>query len=335
MAKGIRNPERGRTKQMNDKDKGYLRNAILKRYPWDHEKTVKIREFLEITCVAHIDADLGDADILDKLCSADDARYWAQLSEVLLAHELLRIGLKLVPSHEGPDLLVEHEGRKIWIEVICPMPTGLSDDWLNRVPGKAGHVPHEAILLRWTSAIKEKAEKLLGNAKTGEPGYLAKNVVGAKDAYVIAVNAKLLRGRGFAAITGISQFPYAAEAAFAIGPYAVSIDRETLKTVGEGHQHRPHIRKPNGANVPAYTFLDPAFAGVSAIWAADVDETWVIGNMKPQAIVHNPAAANPVPVGLLPAFNEYVATLVNADEYELRTLAGILAPPENPAAPAG
>ena len=143
---------------MNDKDKGRLRDAILKRYPWEHERTAQVRDFLEIICIEHIEDDLGDADALEKLCSDDDARYWAQLSEVLLAHE-------------GPDLLIEHQNGKIWIEVICPMPAG---------------------------------------------------------------------------------------AAFAIGPYAIAIDRETLEKVGGGHQHRPLIRKPNGADVPAYTFLDPA-----------------------------------------------------------------------------
>ena len=78
-----------------------------------------------------------------------------------------------------------------------PMPTGLSQDWLNPVPGEGGFVPHEAILLRWTAAIKEKAEKLLGNEKTGARGYLAKKVVGEGDAYVIAVNARMLRGGVF------------------------------------------------------------------------------------------------------------------------------------------
>jgi len=79
----------------------------------------------------------------------------------------MRIGLKPIPSHEGPDLLIEHQSGKIWIEVICPMPTGLPSDWFEQTAGKAVNHPHEAILLRWTSAIKEKAEKLLGNANTG------------------------------------------------------------------------------------------------------------------------------------------------------------------------
>jgi len=84
-------------------------------------------------------------------------------------------------------------------------------------------MPHEAMLLRWTAAVKEKAEKLLGNSVSGVKGYLQKGLAGTNDIYVVAVNARLLRGPNFASVTGISQFPFAAEAVFAIGPYAVNI----------------------------------------------------------------------------------------------------------------
>lgn len=301
-----------------------IRRHIAERHPGDFHRTVAVREFLERACRRHLDLDLGDADLAQKFCSGDESRYWQQLSEVLLAHELLEVGVNLTPSHEGPDFLIEHGERQIWIEVICPRPEGIPAEWLGPPTGKAISMPHEAMLLRWTAAIKEKAEKLLGNVQLGIKGYIEKAVVGANDAYVIAINARLLRGRGFASVTGISQFPFAAEAVFAIGPYAVRIDRQTLEMVGGGHQHRSTIKKPNGAQVPAYTFLDPAFRPISAIWATDIDETWVIGNAKALAVVHNPEATNPLPVGLLPAHDEYVATPDGPDEYRLDRIAGLL-----------
>jgi type I restriction enzyme S subunit len=207
---------------------------------------------------------------------------------------MLQVGLPLTPSRNGPDFLIEVDGRKIWIEVICPQPTGIPEDWLAQPKGEVVGFPHEAILLRWTSGIKEKAEKLLGNTATPSKGYIDKGVVGANDAYVIALNGRLLRGSQFATITGISQFPFAVEAGFAVGPITIIINRDTMSQAGSGHAHRPVIRKPNGAAVPAYTFLDPSFRPVSAIWTTDVDETWVIGNMKPMAVIHNPIAANPL-----------------------------------------
>lgn len=301
-----------------------IRKRLAERYSGDFERTVAVREFLERACQRHLDFDLGDANLVQKLCSGDEPRYWQQLSEILLAHELLEAGLTLTPSRNGPDFLIEHQGQKIWIEAICPQPEGIPADWLAQQSGTSYSMPHEAILLRWTAAIKEKAEKLLGSAALGKEGYLEKGVVNPADAYVIAVNARLLRGPYFASVTGISQFPFAAEAVFAIGPYAVSINRETLEIVDGSHQHRPTIPKPSGADVPAYTFLDPAFGPVSAIWAADIDESWIIGNTKAMAVVHNPQAVTPVPVGLLPAYDEYVATADGADEFRLDRIAGSL-----------
>ena len=35
-------------------------------------------------------------------------------------------------------------------------------EWLISQPGVAVSLPHEDILLRWTAAIKEKTEKLIG-----------------------------------------------------------------------------------------------------------------------------------------------------------------------------
>lgn len=305
-----------------------IRQCLQTRYPGDFHRTVVVRDFLDRICTRHVSLGLGDADLADKLCSGDEARYWQQLSEILLGHELLEAGLPLTPSHEGPDFLIEHEGRRIWIEVICPQPAGIPEDWLAQPAGKAVSLPHEALLLRWTSALKEKAEKLLGNPDKGLKGYLDKSVVGAKDAYVIAVNARLLRGPHFPSITGISQFPFAVEAAFAVGPLQINIDKATLKAIGSEHQHRPVIKKPNGAAVPAYTFLDPAFRAVSAIWAADMDDGSVLGNGKPMAVVHNPNAANPLSVGLLPAHDEYVATAAGTGEYALEQRPGRLIQPK-------
>ena len=301
-----------------------VRQCLAHRYAGDFHRLVAVREFLERACARHIELGLGDTDLVHKLCSGDEHRYWQQMSEILLGHELLEAPLALTPSHEGPDFLVARNDAKLWIEVICPRPQGIPAEWLERPSGKAISMPHEAMLLRWTAAIKEKAEKLLGNAGTGAPGYVAKQVVGETDTYVIAVNARLLRGPHFASVTGISQYPFAAEAVFAIGPYAVNISRETLEIVDSGHQHRPMIRKPSGAEVPAYTFLDPRFRPISAIWATDIDESWVIGNAKALAVIHNPQAKNPLPLGVLPAYEEFVATL-NGDEYVLERRPGRLA----------
>ena len=75
--------------------------------------------------------------------------------------------------------------------------------------------------------------------------------------------------------------------------------------------------------MPADTFLDPRFRHISAIFAADINDNWIIGNGKPTAIIHNPNAVNPLPEGLLPAVWEYVAVDIG-DGYELERRPGRL-----------
>jgi type I restriction enzyme S subunit len=304
-----------------------LSDFLLRCYPGDLDGVVAVRAALERICRVHIEHGLADTNFEAQLCSSDNARFWQHLSEALFSYELLQAGLDLRPTGDsGPDLLVIYEGRKIWIEVICPEPKGLPNDWLEARQGVAIKRPNAEILLRWTAAIKEKAQKLLGNTDDGRMGYLGNGIVAPNDAYVIAVNARLLRGDHFPSITGISQSPFAVEAVLPVGPFAIQIDRRTMETVGSGHQYRPTVQKSSGSRVLTETFLDPRYSRISAILAADIDESAVIGSTKPMAIVHNPNAINPVPIGLLPAFSEYVASL-GQDELSVERKPGRLAHP--------
>ena len=303
-----------------------IKTFLLQRYP-GNGRPQAVRDEIAYACNAFVKSGLADSNFTKELCSGSEQRFWSRVSEALLAERLKNIGLTPEPSHAGgPDFLVIENGRKIWIEVICPEPTGIPSDWIEPEMGTAISFPHEQILLRWTSAIKEKAEKLLGSLDGTVKGYIEKGIVASGDAYVITVNGRQLRSGPFPQLFGISQFPFAVEAVFAVGPYQIKIDRDTLKQTGAGHQHRPLITKPKGAPVPAYTFLDERFQPISAIWAVDLDGTSAIGNSEPMVVVHNPNAVNPIPTGFLPAHDEYVATPIGTEEYELNRLEGNLGP---------
>ncbi len=298
-----------------------IENFLLQRYPGSDRRQIW-RDELTNVCNSFVTSGLADLKFTKELCSGSEAKFWSCVSEALLAAHLRKVGLDPAPSHGGgPDFHVIDNGRKIWIEVICPEPKGVPSDWLAIQYEKAVSFPHEEILLRWTSAIKEKWEKLIGNKDGTVKGWVEKGIVAPEDAYVIAVNGRQLRGP-FPALTGISQFPFAAEAVFAIGPYQIKINRDTLEQTGSGHQHRPLISKPKGAPVPAYTFLDERYRPISAIWAVDVDGTSVVGNLEPMAVIHNPNASNPIPTDFLPAHDEYVATPIGTEEFELNKIAG-------------
>ncbi len=282
--------------------------SIEKQFPGAHERTVAVRKHLLAACTDFVSSGLADPKFSSELGTGSDQKFWACISEALIAARLRNniFGSREIQG-KGPDFLVMDGDRKIWIEVICPEPTGVPVDWLNPQPNKAGSFPHEEILLRWTSAIKTKAEALIGSEDGKYLGYLNSNLVATEDAYVIAVNGCRLRSGPFPALIGISQYPFAVEAVFPVGPYELRIDRKSLKVVDSAHQHRPYVLNKNGAQVPAYTFLDPRFNPISAIWAVDLNGGSSVGNAEPMAVIHNPNASNRVPTGFLPADDEYVA----------------------------
>lgn len=126
---------------------------------------------------------------------------------------------------------------------------------------------------------------------------------------------------------GISQYPFAVEAVFAVGPHQVNIDPTSLKATDGGYQTRPTVSRPIGDDVPTHTFLDPVFRAVSAIWATGIDDCWVLDKIKEIAVVHNSNATNKIPERFLPANSEYVASSCEDEAFLLATQQGRLNSP--------
>ena len=180
-------------------DKKFLARSSRERFPEFFERSVaytKNRCLRLGTCthalVAFAPRDIYDqvagirnlvvpSRARDKICSSTD-------SIEVFSDPAWNFGLARPKPGVGPDFLVMNGERKIWIEVVCPEPVQLPDKWLNFQPNTVVSFPHEEILLRWTSAIKVKAEQLIGNENRPR-GYLASGIVAKEDAYVIAVNS--------------------------------------------------------------------------------------------------------------------------------------------------
>ncbi|MCO4317334.1 hypothetical protein M8997_009085 [Phyllobacterium sp. 21LDTY02-6] len=262
-----------------------------------------------------------DQDFVD---GADD-HFYPYIWEMILAKHLKNKGHDLSSKDEGPDFKSKLDGLTIWIEATCPSPAGIPEQWINPSEGfHTGSVPHEAMLLRWTSALKDKKEKLTGsvrfdqltNSEIRKKGYLERGIVGPTDPYVIAISACRL-GHGIDLLhRGISQFPFAVESALPVGPIEIVIDRETGTVIRQSSQHRPTIPKPNGAQVPTDNFLNPDYVSVSAILGTPAGVNAACGDQYPVVVVHNPLAKNKLPVGVLGADEEYVAE-DKGDHYEL------------------
>jgi hypothetical protein len=284
-----------------------LATFLEQKYPGTEQRETFRAEVMRV-CSAFVSSGMADAKFESEITSGADGKFWSSLSEALIFEKIKE---KSFPSRTnigvGPDFLITDGNRRIWIEVICPEPKGIPNAWIEKQSGEVGSVPHNEILLRWTGAFKAKAEKLFGKPNCQSLGDLAKGVVSTDDSYVIAINGcQLSHGRSSAFI-GISQFPYAVESVFPIGPCQIGIDRENLKSVGSGHQVRFGITNQKKSPVPTHAFLDPAYKMISAIWAVDFNGCGAIGNHQPSAIIHNPYAANPIPVDFLPANEEFHA----------------------------
>lgn len=268
-----------------------------------------VRSHLLLASLDFARSGLADRKFESELTCGDPEKFWSSISEALVFKKLNGMTfLQRTKLGAGPDFLVDCDGKRVWIEVICPSPIGLPSEWLNPVHGGVINKPANEILLRWTHAIKTKADRLIGTPS--KHGYLEEGLVGPDDAYILAVNGCRFRHGPFPELDGISQLPYAVEASFPVGPIELRIDVKTMKTVDTGYQRRWAIKKPNetgGVNVPTYAFLDPRYRPVSAIWALDSNGSCAIGVIEPSALVHNPNAANPVPHGWITASQEFAA----------------------------
>ena len=125
--------------------------------------------------------------------------------------------ISLSHVHTGPDIFVEHENRRIWIEAVAP--TSGADTNPDRVPdmklGVAREVPDDEIVLRYRAAIRENYDNKYHN-------YVENGLIMPTDAYVIAINSCKIS----AAIME-TDTPRVLKAVFPIGNLGVTIDRKT------------------------------------------------------------------------------------------------------------
>jgi len=301
-----------------------MESKVVERFRRDWPKPIseheRIVEFLVETYRRYREEGLADPHFDNELATGSEYVYRQRVGEMLLADALWNDGFKLSSADNGPDLFAEKNGESFWIELITPEPTGLPAEYLESLKPGSGvfHYPAQELLLRWTAAIAEKSRKLLGSAERGVKGYLEKGIVRPGDRYVIAVNDRLLSVWPDG-MTGISQFPFPVEALLAVGPYETKINRETLETVGAGHQQRIFVLNKNDAKVRTNTFFDPEYAAISAVFGITLREEAVLGRPYRNALVYNPLAANPLPRKLLTSQEHWVCD-VKPDSYTIHRL---------------
>ncbi len=235
--------------------------------------------------------------LTSELATLDPEKIQAAIWEAMLYRHFEGLGASfLAPNvtkagQNGPDLGINLDGIRLWVEAVVPTPTGLPDEWLAPIAKgefKVWKLPHEEILLRYTSALVSKKKQLDDRR--------AKGIVSADDAYVIAVNGCLLSAWPGGESHGITQWPFIVEAVFPIGPLTIRVGADG-KFLGDArNSHRPSIRNANKSDVPLDNFLNEDWAGISAvIWCGRKDHLAGL----PLLAVHNPKAYVPIPSGAL------------------------------------
>jgi hypothetical protein len=203
---------------------------------------------------------------------------------------LLDRNIKFSSEDISPDILIEYEGKKIWIEcVACE-----KGDGVDRVPdlkyGIVQNVPSNEMLIRIASALKAKHEKY--------KKYLINGIVKDTDQFVIAV----CRGELSHADATI---PLILRVVFAIGHPTITLPRDGSPTV-HGFSTVSFVEKQNGSKVPMTFFLEKDHDGISAvIYSKDtvLNHPDILGDDI--VVVHNKLAKNPLSDGVLDSFKTY------------------------------
>jgi len=225
-----------------------------------------------------------------------DSRFW----EMYLACTLLENSIPLSSADAGPDIFIEHENGRTWMEAIAP--TSGADTNPDRVPdmklGVVTVVPDDEIVLRYRAAIREKYDNKYHS-------YVDNGLIMPPDAYVIAINSCKIP----AAIME-TDTPRILKAVFPIGNWQVTIDKKTGIVIDTGYQLRFKIRRVGGAEVRTDLFLNPEYANLSGVLHSHVSVRKVPEKMGEDFVfIHNPLATNNrLPYGFLKVGREYIPT---------------------------
>jgi hypothetical protein len=272
------------------------------------------REFIPIAhpaALVHLQKELCSED-WNKFCQ----RYW----ELLLGRHLRICGLSPhARSTKGPDFHTTRDQLTIWIEAVAPSK-GAEQIWVpsGQIPSSDGdqgaswfQTDHEAILRRWTAALKEKHDRLLG--------YFDKGIVTSDEAYVIALNSCLLLGLD--ALHGSSGLPSLVEVLFGASMPRITLDRKTRERVSVHHDFRESVLSKKGSAIPTAIFLNEDYKRLSAILATVAIPDTVALHGDPYIIIaHNPLAHSKIPTGILGASEEWIVDDLQPAHVDLRRL---------------
>lgn len=268
----------------------------------DSEFYSETRDFIE-QCWRRYEPFCADRHFL---ADAQD-HFFERTWELYLASTFLEGGTTLsTPTSEGPDFRLLLRGLT-WVEATVAHHGEGADAVLDREDRAAGpdfpgifRLPsEESLILRCTSALRSKAERIASYRSCG--------IVGEQDACVVAISLGVIEDAALRLYGPAA--PFLAKAFLGVGADVVRV------TIGDDasavtNLPRPNVAKASGASVSAQQLFDEAYSCISGVLVSARTVLYLPdasgGDLQ---FLHNPKAAVPLPRGVFPFGKELV--LVN------------------------
>jgi len=229
-------------------------------------------------------------------------RYW----EMATTLALLDSGYQLRSENTGPDIVIIDRGATPLFYVECVAPTGGNGADKIEEPDKNFFVvPHDDIILRYLSAVREKHQRYRDWLKNG--------LIDPSLPFVIALNS-----RDIPMAVSDANPPRLVQAFYGIGTAYVQLDSRTLRVTGEGYTAKLTTNKRSGSEVSLGGFLTNEFQDVSAVLFACLPQNWIPCDPREKmTIAYNYMARNPLPKGWIDRVSEiwYTGSRVERTTY--------------------
>ena len=178
--------------------------------------------------------------------------------EMYLTESLRSAGFDVQCPKPGPDILLNLDSRRVWIEAVCATPgeEGKADSVPMPQMKTWTRVPMDPCVLRVAQSLKAKSEKY--------EDYLRNKTVSREDLLVVAINIFLLR-----------EYPHfddvMKKALYGMGDRVLLINRDTRHVANTYREEIESIEKESGALVGAQPFVDGSMRHISSVWAFSGD----------------------------------------------------------------
>jgi hypothetical protein len=191
-----------------------------------------------------------DNDFIDEA-----GRHFNQMTwQMRLTCLLLEQGFETekAPS-DGPDILIIHESKKVWVECVCPDVGTGPDKVVGPKYGQVWSVPDKGITLRVSSSIHSKMNEQFKNWKK-------KGIVDKNDYFIIALNSCNIPGSDLK-----DMYSHMDRVLYGVGDLALSIPHDKTKPVTSHWTRQSEIAKRSGSKVPMAIFEQEDNRDLSAV----------------------------------------------------------------------